>query len=126
MISKNKFIKYVKNEKVEDELTYEDCVKALKKKTLGADGVSIALTILWLQEDMKDECRRNRRSDRKLIKWLKSEMRWYADYGSLNPIVGRVVNEYFECLRDRRKHEREEAKKDEYISDIAKNLKGAA
>lgn len=105
MMSKNKFIKYVKNEKIEDKITYTDCVKALRKKTIGADGVSIALTILWLEKDIKELNRRNRISCKKLIKWLKSEMREYADYGSYDPFVNKVTCQYFECLRDRRRKE---------------------
>ena len=126
MISKERFIKLVEKEHVEDQLTYTDCAKAVRKKTLGADGISIALTILDLRKDIKSLKRRNQRSTKKLIKWLKSEMRWYADYGSFDVLVGVVVKHYYECLRDRRRKALDEAKKDKYISDIAKNLKGAA
>lgn len=120
MISKERFIKLVEKKNVEEQLTYSGCVKAVRKKTLGADGISIALTILDLRKDIKSLQPRNRRSTKKLIKWLKSEMRWYADYGSFDVLVGVIVNHYYECLRDRKRKELDEKRK-ESLNGTTKN-----
>lgn len=81
--------------KKETEPTLEECIKALEKSTLGADAYSISLTILWLQKDLESKSKYNKRSTKKLINWLKSEMRWYLDYGTLNPYVRDICDRYF-------------------------------
>jgi len=83
-----------------NEPTLEECKEALLKETLGADGVSIGLTVLWLEEDIKDKEKRNKKSRKLLIKWLKSEMRPYADFGSFSPFVKDVCHRYFQCRKE--------------------------
>jgi hypothetical protein len=98
IFTKNQFINYVKKTIKKDpafEPSLEECKKAIEKQTIGADALSIAFTILWLKEDIRTLQRRNRKSRNMLIKWLKSEMRWYADLGSFNPFVRDFTNKYF-------------------------------
>ena len=96
-MTKEWFIRYVKKAEAETPLTYEDCKRAYESRTIGADGISIALTIAWLREGLPTLETRNKRSRRKLIRYLKSEMRLYADYGSFSPMVNVIVKHFYLC-----------------------------
>lgn len=105
--TKEQFIKLVVECEKQEPLTIKDYDEIIDNyhKKLGADGVLIALTINWFREDLKDLSLRNRKSKKKLIKWLKSEMRWYNDLGSFDPCVGDMVNRFAVCKRDKLKKE---------------------
>lgn len=82
---KEKFIKIVKQEVAKTPLTIKDCEYAVNRETIGADGISIALTILWLRE---------LKGYKHLIKFLKSKMKKYYEFRSFDGMVG-VICHYF-------------------------------
>ena len=79
--------------------TNEDFKKALEclNKSIGVDGSILIPFIAYCINNKKDKCRRNKRSDEKLIKWLISESRPYADFGTYNPFINRLCKHWCEC-----------------------------
>lgn len=100
----HKILKFVKDDKIKENLTIEEIEKAIESRTIGADCISISLVINEEISNMKSKSKRNRKSSKKYIKWLKSEMRSYADYCSFNPLIGDITNRYFEILLENKKN----------------------
>lgn len=90
------------------EFSLEDLEYAKNKESIGADGVSIAVAILWLRDQKKkSSSSRNKRSLSKMIRWLKSEMRSYMDFGSWDPFVGDVCKRIYTLMYEKRLKEQE-------------------
>lgn len=85
---KEKFIKIVKQEVAKTPLTIKGCEYAVNAETIGADGISIALTILWLRE---------LKGYKHLIKFLKSEMKKYNEFRSFEIFVGIICKRFYQC-----------------------------
>lgn len=89
-------------------MTLEDLKSAKDSEGIGADGVSIAVAILWLRDrKKKTHSFRNKRSLSKMIRWLKSEMRSYMDFGSWDPFVGDVCKRIYTLMYEKRLREQE-------------------
>lgn len=103
---KETFIRKV--EKFIPLMTLEDLKNAKDSEGIGADGVSIAVAIIYLRNIIKDSCcRRNKVSGRKMVRWLKSEMRSYMDFGSWDPFVGDVCKRIYTLMYEKRLREQE-------------------
>ena len=84
------------------EFSLEDLEYAKNKESIGADGVSIAVAILWLRDQKKkSHSSRNKKSLSKMIRWLKSEMRSYMDFGSWDPFVGDVCKRIYTLMYEK-------------------------
>lgn len=98
---KEKYIKLVvkewKKKSVEEKL--KDAKTCYDDNThLGACGIEIALTIAWLRENLVNKIsKRNKKSDKLLIKWLKSNMRDYCDFGTFDSWVGEICKRFWGC-----------------------------
>lgn len=100
MMTRNRFIKMVVKEYEKNPFTAEQARAAANKWTLGADGISMALTIAWIR-DMKPGAFRNKVSDWLLVLWLKSCMRRYADFGNFDPLAADIVRRYYTILAEK-------------------------
>lgn len=100
MMTRNRFIKMVVKEYENNPFTAEQARAAANKWLLGADGISMALTIAWIR-DTKLSAFRDKVSKWLLILWLKSCMRRYADFGIFNPLVAAIVRYYYTILAEK-------------------------
>lgn len=108
MMTKNRFIKKVKKNGGLSLLTFDDLKYAVCKDSIGADGFSIAFSIIWLRDKKKkSHSSRNKKSLSKMIRWLKSEMRSYMDFGSWDPFVGDVCKRIYTLMYEKAIREKE-------------------
>lgn len=85
----------------------EELLRGLEN-CLGVPGTILVPFIGAEIEDIKKySAYRNRRSQRLFVKWLLSEARNYADFGSLNPYVNAICKYSFKIWLERSKKEAE-------------------
>ena len=88
--------------------TKEEFEKVLEclNNSIGVSGDILIRFIAYCINNSKDKSRRNKRSDEKLIKWLISAARPYADFGTYNPFINSLCKHWCKCNIETDKEEK--------------------
>ena len=92
---------YKENKELLTTSTLQDMLTAVNN-SLGVHGSILAICVGFLIEDKKSiVSSRNRRSRKRLIKWLFSEMRFYNDLGTFDSYTNCICKRILTIMIDR-------------------------